>query len=102
MKRLIQVSALALALSVPFVFSAKAHACYTVDDATISKVDTAKKQVEVAKGDKTTQTFTAADKTTVTINGKTATLADIKSGDKVHVDYESDTDVLAITVSRNG
>ena len=66
MKRFIQVSALALALSVPFVFCANTRACYTVDDATISKVDAGKKQVVVAKGD-TKQTFTTADKTTVTI-----------------------------------
>jgi len=76
-------------------------ACNTLDDGFISKVDSTKSQVVVAKGD-AKQTFTTADKTQVTINGKAATLADVKAGDKVQVDFETDTDVLAIKVTRAG
>jgi len=79
--------------------SAPAIACNTLDDGYISKVDTAKKELLVTKGD-TKQSFTAADKTVVTVNGKAATLADLKAGDKVTVDYESSTDVVAIKVTR--
>lgn len=79
--------------------SAPVLACNTLDDAYLSKVDSAKKQLVVTKGD-TKQTFTAADKTVVTLNGKSATFADLKAGDRVTVDYESETDVLAIKITR--
>ncbi|MBC8109221.1 MAG: hypothetical protein H7Z14_21725 [Anaerolineae bacterium] len=38
--------------------------------------------------------------TKVLINGKEATLAELKKGDKVKVDYESMDDVLKISVTR--
>ncbi len=95
MKRFHILASLALGLCL----SAPAMACNQLDDATLSKVDTAKKQLVVTKGD-TKQTFTAADKTVVTVNGKAATLADLKEGDKVTVDFETDTDVVAIKATR--
>jgi hypothetical protein len=95
MKRSLTLASLTLGL----FLSAPAMACHT-DDGYLSAVDTEKKQVVVAKGDKT-RTFTAADKTAVTVNGKAATLTDLKAGDKVVVDFESDTDVVAIKVTRD-
>jgi Cu/Ag efflux protein CusF len=80
-------------------FAAPVFACYTIDDASISKVDTEKKTLVVTKGDKT-QTFTTADKTAVTVNGKTAKLDDLKAGDKVTIDYEAADDVLRVKVTR--
>lgn len=95
MKRTHILASLALGLCL----SAPAIACNTLDDGYLSKVDTAKKQLVVTKGD-TKQTFTAADKTVVTVNGKAATLADLKAGDKVTVNYETADDVVAIKVTR--
>jgi hypothetical protein len=95
MKRSFTLASLVLGL----FLSAPVMACQT-DEGYLSQVDTAAKQVVVKKGDKT-RTFTTADKTVVTVNGKAATLADLKAGDKVIVDFESATDVLAIKVSRD-
>ena len=96
MKRILCLACVCFALCL----AAPAFACNTIDDASISKIDASKKTVVVTKGEKQ-QTFTTADKTTVTINGKAATLADLKAGDKVTVDYEAADDVLAIKVSRD-
>lgn len=93
MRRILCLSVLALGLGL----SAQTFACETLDDGYVSQIEGTK--LIVAKGD-TKTTFTTADKTTVTINGKAAALADIKAGDKVTVDYESATDVLAIKVTR--
>lgn len=95
MKRFLSLASLALILCL----TAPALACHTIDDGYLSQVNTQNKQVTVTKGD-AKHTFTAADKTVVTVNGKAATLADLKAGDKVTVDYESATDVLAIKVTR--
>jgi hypothetical protein len=95
MKRLLCLACVCFALCL----ASQVYACNTIDDASISKIDSSKKTLVVTKGDKQ-QTFTAADKTTVTINGKAATLADLKAGDKVTVDYEAADDVVAIKVTR--
>ena len=39
--------------------------------------------------------------TKILVNGKEATLADLRKGDKVKVDYESQDDVLKISVTRD-
>ena len=39
--------------------------------------------------------------TKILINGKNASLADLKAGDKVKVDYEQFDDVLKISVTRD-
>lgn len=96
MKRLLCLAVVCFVMSL----SSNLFACYTIDDASISKVDSEKKTLVVTKGDKT-QSFTTADKTTVTINGKSASLADLKEGDKVSVDYEAANDVLAVKVKRD-
>src|SRR5687768_1647060 len=64
MKKLLCLVCVCFALSL----ASPVFACYTIDDASISKVDTEKKTLVVTKGDKT-QSFTTAAKTAVTING---------------------------------
>lgn len=96
MKRLLCLAAVCFAMGL----SSNLYACYTIDDAEVSKVDGEKKTLVVTKGDKT-QSFTTADKTTVTINGKAARLSDLKTGDKVTIDYEAANDVLAVKVTRS-
>lgn len=98
MKKILSLTTLALALSASL--ATHALACNSLDDYNVKAINADKHQVTVAKGD-TTQTFTTADKTKVTLDGKTASLSDLKSGDKVHIDYESNTDVLSITATRS-
>ena len=83
------------------LLSGSVFACNTLNDGEVTKVDSKQNQVVVAKGDKTS-TFTTASKTKVLINGKEASLADIKAGDKVSVDYETADDVLSIKATREG
>jgi Cu/Ag efflux protein CusF len=45
--------------------------------------------------------FKLKKETKILINGKDATLADLKAGDKVKVDYEQLDDVLRVMVTRN-
>ena len=78
-----------------------AFACNTLNDGEVTKIDAKQNQVVVAVADKT-QTFTTATKTKVIINGKEASLADLKAGDKVSVDYETNDDVLSIKATREG
>ena len=45
--------------------------------------------------------FKLKKETKIQINGKDATLADLKAGDKVKVDYEQLDDVLRVSVTRD-
>jgi Cu/Ag efflux protein CusF len=81
------------------MLTSSAWACHSLSDGEVTQIDTEAKQVVVAKGDKT-HTFTTADKTKILLNGEEASLADLKAGDRVHVDYEAADDVLKIVASR--
>jgi len=81
--------------------SASAFACNTLSDGEVTQIDAGSNKVTVVKADDS-KTFITASKTKIEINGKEATLADIKAGDKVNVDYETVDDVLSIKVSREG
>jgi Cu/Ag efflux protein CusF len=96
-------------LALCFAFTASAWACDT-SSGEVLKIDTKANRLIMAKsagcGDSSgcgsEMTFTLAKGTKVLINGKAATLADLKTGDKVKVDYEKLDDVLAVSVTREG
>ena len=98
MRKLIATAA---AVALGLMLNTSVFACHYLNDGEVTKIDGDKKQVVVTKGQKQ-HTFTTADKTKVTINGEKAALADLKSGDKVTVAYESSSDVLEIKVTREG
>ena len=47
-------------------------------------------------------TFVLKKDTKVLVNGKAATLADLRTGDKVQVNFEKLDDVLSVTATREG
>ncbi len=79
--------------------SGSAFACHKLSDGEVTKIDSKSNTVVVMAG-KAEKTFTAGEKTKVLINGKAGSLADIKTGDKVSVDYEAANDVLSISATR--
>jgi hypothetical protein len=81
------------------MMSVSAFACFHLNEAIVTEVNADNQTVVVTKNDKS-HTFTAASKTEVLIDGKVAKLSEIKSGDKVSVDYESANDVVKISVTR--
>jgi len=91
------VAAFGLGLAI----SASAFACNTLSDGEVTQVDPSGNKVTVVKAD-SSKTFITASKTKILINGQEATLADLKAGDKVSVDYETADDVLSIKATREG
>ncbi|MGH7215372.1 MAG: hypothetical protein ACREIT_11470 [Tepidisphaeraceae bacterium] len=99
MRKLIAgLSGMALGLALT---ASSALACHTLSDGEVTQINADQNKVVVAKGEATT-TFTTATKTKVVINGKQGSLADLKAGDKVTVDYEAANDVLEIRATREG
>jgi Cu/Ag efflux protein CusF len=95
------------------MLTVSAFACSHMPSAIVKKIDLEKKIVVVAAAEKSdlekkavveasekTHTFTTGDKTKFEVNGKEAKFADLKDGDKVSIDYESTTDVVKISVTR--
>src|SRR5436309_2577813 len=86
------------------MLSGSVFACNT-SNGEVTKIDAKSNTIAVAQdccgsGDKNL-TFTIKPTTKVLINGKEARLADLKTGDKVRVDYEKSDDVLSINATRN-
>lgn len=83
------------------MFSASVFACDTASGA-LTKVDTGKNAV-IMKGEccGSEMTFTLKKETKITLNGKEVKLADLKSGDKLQINYEKMDDVLSIVATRN-
>jgi len=86
-------------MALGLMLTGSAFACHKINDGEVTKIDAAKNSITVATASKE-KTFTTGDKTQVTIDGKEGSLADLKAGDKVDVDYEAADDVLAIKVTR--
>jgi len=86
-------------MAMGLMLTSSVWACHTISDGEVTKIDASSNTVTVVKGAES-HDFTTADKTKILINGKQATLADVKAGDKVHVDYEAANDVLKIAVTR--
>ena len=89
------ISGLALSL----MLTGSTFACHRISDGEVTKVDS-KSNTVVVSANKAEKTFTVAEKTKVLINGKAGSLADLKTGDKVSVDFEAANDVLSITATR--
>src|SRR5262245_6178246 len=93
------VAGTAMGLSI----SASAWACNTAEGA-VAKVDTQgstlvmKASSSCCGGSADEMKFALRRDTKITINGKEATLADLKAGDKIKVNYEKLDDVLAVQV----
>jgi positive regulator of sigma E activity len=90
------------------VLQASAWACQTASGE-LAKIDVKAQTVALAKsscgsdgGCGSEMTFRLAKSTKVLINGKQASLADLKAGDKVKIDYEKLDDVLSISATRQG
>lgn len=87
--------------------SAGAWACNTSEGA-VTVVDSRSNTVSVTKqscgsgGATEVVAFKLKKDTKITINGKEATLADLRNGDKVRVDYERTDDVLRVMATRTG
>ncbi|MGH7178510.1 MAG: hypothetical protein ACREJC_14130 [Tepidisphaeraceae bacterium] len=92
------LSGLALGLSL----TGGAFACDTATGQ-LTKIDSKSSTIVVGNsccGSKDL-TFTLKKDTKVLINGKEATLADLKAGDKVRVDFEKSDDVMSVSVTRD-
>jgi len=89
------------ATALSLVLSGSVWACNSLSDGEVTKIDAKQGQVTVAKADKVI-TFQPGEKTAVTLNGKKVSIAELKSGDKVSVDYEAANDVLKISATREG
>ncbi len=103
MSRFISVFA---ALAVAFMFTAPALACDTASGE-ITKVDSGKHMLVVNKSGCCPSsggelTFVLKKDTKVLVNGKSATLADLRTGDKVQVNFEKLDNVLSVTATREG
>lgn len=88
------------------MFTGRALACDTAEGS-IAKIDSAKYQLVVNKagccaGSGGEMTFVLKKDTKVLVNGKSATLADLRTGDKVQVNFEKLDDVLSVTATREG
>lgn len=88
------VAGLALALSL----NTSVFACHT-SEGDYQAANTEKKQLTV-KVAGAAKTFTLKAETKITLNGKEVALSDLKAGDKIKVDHESDTDVLRVIAER--
>jgi hypothetical protein len=102
MSKLIMVLA---AVAIGLMFTGRALACDTAEGS-IAKIDSSKAMLVVQKsgccpstGDGQ-MTFVLKKDTKVLVNGKSATLADLRAGDKVQVQFEKLDDVLAVTATR--
>ena len=93
-KWIASIAGVALALSL----QTSVFACYT-SEGEYQAANTEKKQITVKVAGKE-KTFTLKDATKITLNGKEVALSDLKAGDKLKVDHESDTDVLRVIVTR--
>ena len=92
-------------LAIGLMFSSRALACNSTSG-DVAKIDASKATLVVYKsgccseGKTSEMTFVLKKDTKVLVNGKPATLADLRAGDKVKVDYEKSDDVLAVNVTR--
>ena len=92
-----------VALAVGLVFAGRALACDSADGA-VAKIDAAKNTL-IVKGsccDQKEMAFVLKKETKIRVNGKTATLADLRAGDKVQVQFEKLDDVTSVTATREG
>ena len=87
--------------------SASTWACHT-SDGEVLKINADTRTVAMTTGGgcdsskaANSKTFVLKKETKILINGKEASLADLKAGDKVKVDYEKLDDVLKISVTRD-
>ncbi len=94
-KLLAGVAGVVLALSL----NASVWACnYSEGDYYSASTETNELVIKLGCG--TEQKFTLKKETKITLNGKVASLVDLKSGDKIKVAHESATDVLSIEATR--
>ncbi len=89
------LAGVALALSL----QASVFACNT-SEGDYQAANTQKNQLTVKVAGGTAKTFTLKAETKITLNGKEVALTDLKAGDKLKVDHESDTDVLRVIAER--
>lgn len=87
--------------------TASTWACNT-SNGEVLRIDTDARTVAMSTGgscsmskEANSKTFVLKKETKILINGKEATLADLKAGDKMKVDYEKLDDVLKISVTRD-
>jgi Cu/Ag efflux protein CusF len=98
--------AAAVGAGISLTVSASAWACNTAEGA-VAKIDTQGSAVLVNKtsdccgGGAEQVKYVLKKDTKITVNGKEATLADLKAGDKIKIDYEKLDDVLALKVTRD-
>jgi hypothetical protein len=85
------------------LFTGQALACDSVDGS-VAKIDTARSALVMTTSccQQKEMTFVLKKDTKVLVNGKVATLADLRTGDKVQIDYEKLDDVLAVKATREG
>jgi Cu/Ag efflux protein CusF len=95
-------------LAIGLIFSTRALACNTTNGE-VQKIDTDRNQLIMTSSDsgcctegKSQATFALKKDTKILVNGKPAQLADLKTGDKVKVEYEKADDVLTVSVTREG
>jgi hypothetical protein len=97
--------AAAAGVGLSLTLSASAWACNTAEGA-VAKIDTQGSTLLVHKtkdccgGGVEDVKYTLKKDTKITLNGKEASLADLKAGDKIKIDYENPNDVLALKVTR--
>lgn len=80
--------------------TANVWACNTSEGELYSMNADKSEMVMKLSGCGTEKSFTLKKETKITLNGKEVALGDLKSGDKIKIDYESATDVLKIDATR--
>lgn len=94
-KLIASLAGLVLGLSL----TANVWACNT-SEGELYSTNTEKSEMVMKLGCGTEKSFTLKKETKITLNGKAVALSDLKSGDKIKIDYESASDVLKIDATR--
>jgi len=92
-----------VSLAIGLLFAGRALACDSVAGS-VAKIDTSKSALVMTTSccEQKEMTFVLKKDTKVLVNGKAATLADLRTGDKVEINYEKLDDVLSVTATREG
>lgn len=88
-----------IAIAFSAVLSLTAIAC-PMHGGKIASMDAASNRLTVAKGGDVATFRLPDDKTKLTIDGKPATFADLKVGDKINVNYDTNHNVVSVEVVR--
>lgn len=89
-----------IAIAFSAVLTVTAIAC-PMHGGKIASMDAANNRLTVAKDGDVATFRLPSDKAKVTINGKPANFADLKIGDKINVNYDTNHNVVSVEVARS-